>query len=620
MQENGQLLLRAAAAVVAVVALALWDVDRYGVPFWLWLAALIAIWISLPGATGTRMQRPAAGVLGALGGILALAWWLRFPDIVDMPANVSIDEMMPALEAMSIAAGERPNVFSSVGWFTIPNLSFAVPAIVMAALPGDDFFALRFSSLLTGLLGITGTFFLARRLFGDGVALTAAFLMAAGFWHIHNSRTGFPFVQTSCAVPWVLYLLVRARQEGSRTGLFAAGVGLGFALQLYFPVRALLMLVPLFLGVGWWMRGDGWRRRLSDAALVALGAALALGPLLLSVPIDRLAGRSQNVLITQPGPFAERARIYQTTDRIEVVRRNIEESLGMFTEWADVCVLNRSSGGLFDRWTLGAMVLGTAIAIVRLHPQALLLVAWSAVVFLLGVALTDAPRASYRLGPAMPAFYMLAAFGLHAAMVSPSGRPGVYRRFALAVLALLAGYQVVDANRRHFTEYAQKGHGRIMAPAAMLRFGRERCDGRAIYLIPYPEPFGTDQTGRIFCKHYQTIRLEEIPERPDKTRAATFIVPSWQRDALSHIRECYPGSHIEDRRAPDGRFLFTIVDVEQGVVSRGPLRCEAPEPEVESDFDASVAEPAEAPAVTQRSRAAPAPASRRPQGAAPATP
>lgn len=613
MQGIGQLLLRAAAAVVAVAAFALWDIERYGVPFGLWIAAMLGLWLSLPGAIGPRPAAPSVGTLGALGGILGLATWLRLPDIVEVPANVSIDEMMPALEAMSIAAGESPNVFSSVGWFTIPNLSFAIPAVVMAALPGDDFFALRFSSFLTGLLGITGTFFLARRLFGDGVALTAAFLMAAGFWHIHNSRTGFPFVQTSGAVPWVLYLLVRARQEGSQAGLYAAGVGLGFALQLYFPVRALLMLVPLFLGVGWWLRGDGWRRRLHDAALIALGVALALGPLLLSVPIDRLAGRSQNILITQPGPFLERARVYQTDDPVEVIRRNIGESLGMFTEWADVCVLNRSSGGLFDRWTLSAIVLGAAIAIVRLHPQALLLVAWSTLVFLLGVALTDAPRASYRLGPAMPAFYMLAAFGLHAAVVSPSGQAGMVRRIALAFLILFAGYQVVDANRHHFAEYAQKGHGRIMAPAAMLRFGRERCDGRAIYLMPYPEPFGTDRTGRIFCRDYQTIRLEEIPERPDRTRAATFIVPGWQRGALPHLRSCYPNSRIEERRAPDGRFLFTSVDVEQAAVARGPTRCEAPVMEPDGDVDA-VGEPAAATTVRQRSRAAPAPAKLRPQG------
>lgn len=616
--------LRIAAVAAAAAALAAWQPDGYGWPFWIWVVSAIALGLSLPGRPPEVLPRAPASRASvvALLAVLLLATALRLPEIREVPANVSIDEMLPALEAMRIAAGEAPNVFSSVGWFTIPNLSFAIPGAVMAVLPSDPFYALRLSSLLTGLAGIIGTFLLARRLFGDGIAVTAAFLMAAGFWHIHNSRTGFPFVQTSCAVPWVLYLLVRARQERSAAGMFVAGVALGLALQLYFPVRILLLLVPLFLVTGWLTRRDRWRRWLSDGGLIAAGALLALAPLLVSVPVDRLLGRSQGVLLTQPGVFAERARIYQTDATWEVVRRNFAESAGMFTEWADVCILNRSPGGLFDSATLFALLLGGAIALVRLQPQALLLVAWSALVFVLGVAISDAPRASYRLSPAMPALYMLAAYGLHAGLFSQRGTPAWYRTVTLAVLAIVLGSWIVQTNRDDFfVKYAQHGQGRPMPPAAALRFGSERCDGRGVYLLAYPEPFGADNTTILFCPQYRAIRIEAVPDEVDLTRAASFVVMGWNMRWLEHLRECYPNAVVEDRRAPDGRFLFASVDVTQAQVALGPQRCRAPEtgagPEAGAATQAAPRSPISA---SPPRRAGPAPERPRRSQARPAAP
>ena len=71
-----------------------------------------------------------AALLGLLG-ILGLAVALRLPAIEDNPANISIDELLPAMEARAHRQRAAPNVFSSVGWFTMPNLSFAFPALVM---------------------------------------------------------------------------------------------------------------------------------------------------------------------------------------------------------------------------------------------------------------------------------------------------------------------------------------------------------------------------------------------------------------------------------------------------------------------------------------------------------
>lgn len=625
MQGNVQLLLRAVALCGVGAALWTWEVERYGPPFWAWVLFAFALWLSFSGRPdGTRSQpMPAWSIVGLIG-ICAFAFALRWPALSEIPANISVDELLPALEAMRIAAGEAPNVFSSLGWFTIPNLSFAIPGVVMAWFPADTFFALRLSSLLTGLVGIVGTFLLARRLFGDGVALTAAFLMAAGFWHLHNSRTGFPFVQTSCAIPWVLYLLVRARQEQSAAGMLAAGLAMGLALQLYFPVRILLVLVPLFLVSGWVLRADPWSRRVRDGVLVVAGTLVTLGPMLASVPLDKLLGRSQGVLLTRPTVFAERARVYQTDEFSAVVGRNFQEAFGMFTEWADVCVLNRSPAGLFDVLTLTAILLGAAAAILRLHAQALILLAWIAVVFVLGVALTDAPRASYRLSAAMPAFYMLAAFGLHATLFSLRRGPRWYQSIALGVLATVVGAWVAHANHQMFFEdYSRRGQGRAMHPAAALRFVGERCDGRGIYFLAHPEPIGADETAKVFCAQHRSIRVADVPHAVDPDVAATFIVMHWRRSDLEHLRECYPAAVVVERHSEDGRLLFTSVDVEQEDVAAGPQRCRALEPEtVDAPAGAQAAGASLSSGASPRReprRAAPAPASRPapPAGAAP---
>ncbi len=567
---------RVVAVALAAVAIVYWPrpVAGYGWTFWAWLAAGLTFWVSLPRSKRTARLPEPPYVRGVLVAILILAAALRLWDLEATPSNVSVDEMLPGVEALKIAQGQTANVFSSVGWFTIPNFCFAIPAVFLWLLPDDAFWALRLSSVATGLAGIGVTFLLARRFFGSSVALIAAFLMSCGFWHLHNSRTGFPFVQTSFAVPAVLYLVVRARQDGSAAVMFAAGVAFGFALQLYFPVRILLLLVPGVLVVGWIGRRDSLRHCAMDAGLLGLGALFALAPLVSSVAPDVLLGRSQGVLMTQPAVFAELARVYKVDSVAAVAWRNWQESYGMFREWADVCILNRSPDGLFDPLTFSALALGVLVAIFRARGYALLFFAWAAAVFVLGVAFSDAPRASYRLGPAMPAFYILAAYGFHAAFLAAPSGPRWYRRTVVAcLLAALATSVVLENVDSFFVDYAVEGDGRPMPPSAAMRYAGERCAGREIYFIAHPEPIGRGEMVDIFCQRHRAIHERDIPEQVSATMPATFIVFPYRRDAIDRLHECYDGVEVQEHRAPDRRLMFLSVDVETSELAAGMERC-----------------------------------------------
>ena len=97
---------------------------RYGPAFWLWAGALAGYALSFRPAE-RPFTKPGVLVIALLFGILGLATWLRLTALEDIPANISIDEILPSVEAANIARGAVPNVFSSAGWFGMPNLTFS---------------------------------------------------------------------------------------------------------------------------------------------------------------------------------------------------------------------------------------------------------------------------------------------------------------------------------------------------------------------------------------------------------------------------------------------------------------------------------------------------------------
>lgn len=592
-----QACLRTAVLAGAVVALVLWPQPAfgYGWTFWLWLVSAGAYALSFTGAE-RKWQRPRPAVIVVLGVILVLAALLRFPRLEEIPGNIAIDEVYPGLEALRIARGEAPNVFSSVGWFNIPRLSFAYPALFMKVLDGDAFHALRLSSAVMGLAGIVATFLLGRRLLGDVPGLIAAFMMGVGFWHVHNSRTGFPFIQSSFAVALVLYLVLRARQDRSLLAMAVAGLCMGTALQGYFPLRSLLLLVPMLLTGSWFATGERLRRVVTEGVVLAGGAALAIGPLVRSVSLATLTHRSSSILIFREAVLQWLEQQYKTVGLARVLWANVREGAGMFVDWADVCILNRSPAGLLDGVTLGAAALAALMALMQGRGRLVFLVLWVGVVFVGGVALTDAPRASYRLAPAMPALYLLAGYGLNAALFATPRRPWLRLAVWPAVVVALAAWLTLTNYRLFFVQYSARGDGReFLLPGALRLVGRE-CDGRMFYWLAGEQARQSDLF-ELFCPNFRAIEETDIPAAIDRRRRATFIVMRPWQDALQRLEACYPKTRAAVHRTGDGRFLFMRVDAEvEDLVAvtpscTQPARAEAGEPASRSRRPGSRREP-----------------------------
>jgi len=567
------LALRIAALAAATGGILLWPRVQpgYGVPFWLWVVGVIGYAISF-----SRAQRPLSppgrGVILALCAVLVLAGVLRLVALEDLPANISIDESLTALEALRIAQGRVPNVFSSVGWFSMPNFTFAFPAVFMRLAGADAFFAARLSSVVMGLAGIVCVFALGRRLFGDCVGLLASFLMAVSFWHLHNSRTAFPFVQSSFWTALVLYLQVRARQNRSRALMALAGVTLGLALQCYFPLRILLVIAPLFWVADWYREPVALRTMVVDTVIWGGAALLVLAPLLLTVPWTTLAGHSRDVLVIRPGVWRPLAKTYHVASLPAVVWRNLQESAAMFTDWADVCVLNRSPAGLLDRGTRAALVVGLLVVLWQRRPYGLLVMGWALLTFVFGVALSNAPRASYRLAAAMPALFLMAGIGAEQVIVALTPARGRFGRALHFGLICAAAVWVLRQNYRlFFVDYARgrpgdirTGQGSDNADSNARRFMLSHCDGRLFYFVgkwlgpPYdPEPKGLD----VFCARHRVFAPGGAHARIDRAYPATIFVLVDDAHLLEPVRRCYPSARVTPQRRWDGRLLYWRVDI-----------------------------------------------------------
>ncbi len=569
--------MRYGGAFVALAMAVAWRFHEpgYGVLFWPWVAGLACYIASFPSARHVSRREPLLSWF-VLGAILLLAAVLRFPGVEDVPANISVDELLPALESQLLADGAKPNAFSTIGWFTIPNLAFLPGALAIKLSWLQPFHAVRIASGLTGIAGILATYLLGLRLLGVRAALAGAYFMAVAFWHLHNSRTGFPYAQSSFAPPLVLCLIIGGIQERSHRRLALAGVVCGLALQLYFPVRILLLLVPLFFVVAGRLERVEIRDLIRQAGIFLLGVLLVLTPLLVRMDPKGLVKHSGEILITHPSILREMRDRYRVDTFHEVLERNLWESSRMLTQRAEVAVLNFSPSGLLDRGTLVVFLTGIVLTLLSGRPEPLLLVAWVVLTFVFGVAFTNSPRGSYRFAPAMPAIFLLAGYTVGCALLVTEGRRRWYRSLVrMLVILALAGWLGAENYRLFFVEYV-RGDGRPFPWPMALRYLAAHCDGRRFYIFPRSDRFTEAEFVDVFCPDHYGIEAEEVPAAIATDRPVTFLLMAPLPRALAVLKRCYPASELAEHKTPEGVLLFFSMDVSVADLVEAPGRCKLP--------------------------------------------
>jgi 4-amino-4-deoxy-L-arabinose transferase-like glycosyltransferase len=356
-----------------------------------------------------------------MAAILLAAVALRLaPWLANLPLHH--DEALYGAWARAIADGSDPLLL--IPWIDKPPLALYLLAAGVK-LFGVSELALRAPGMLAGLLTVWATYGLARRVYGERVALIAAALFAL-------SPFAILFAPTAFTDPWLTLFLVSAAWAALVRRPVLAGVLAGLAAaSKQQGVFAAPLVVALLVVAAWQARPQRRKQALLPAlAWAVLGYGVVFG---LVTYWDSLRWHNR------PSYWDQSLQMYGGVALAALA--DLPKRAG---EWAQQMFL------LFGAWWLTLLVLCAAALGLRYAPKRLaltgkratggVLAAYVAGYLLVHIAFTFQPWDRYLL-PILPLICLLAGAGLVVIWQSATAlRSPVWRRATVAVGAGLAIY------------------------------------------------------------------------------------------------------------------------------------------------------------------------------------
>ncbi len=337
---------------------------------------------------------------------------IRVIGLTSHPFVLNGVEASLGLDAVAVSDGLIRNPFS-VGWLTNPTLPSYLLTIPLA-LFGQTVFGMRIMSALVGALTVALLYLLGRRVWGEGVALTAAILLAGSHVHVHYSRLGMNNVWDPLLMflPVVMAALaLKERPARARRTWLVAGAVAGMACYFFTPSRLLPLvavgaLFYLLIASRERLRAH-WRGMLFACAIALV---IALPQLLYynrnpGVFTERLGsvGILQSGWLAQETIVTGRTALDLLSTQFWQAALAFQTTVDMTTTYNPGIPLLRYVPALL--FTFG---LGLALARLRRFAWAVLLI-WVGVTVIFAGALLISPPDSHRLLSAMPAVALLAA-------------------------------------------------------------------------------------------------------------------------------------------------------------------------------------------------------------------
>lgn len=244
-------------------------------------------------ALSNDRSRRRGRTLTALAVVVVIGAALRVPGLTSAPPGLNQDEACNAWNAWCLLKtgrdqwGERWPVFCMRAMGEYRSALYAHLLIPFQAVGGLNVWTTRLPAALAGVVTIVVLYALAARLFGRGVGLAAAALLAINPTHIQMSRWGHEASLTPLLTALPLLTLVWAglppgespprAGRAAVAGLVAGFVGYGYpAVRLFVPA----LLVGLVVVTGRrWLRLLAARRGIVAAAAWLAAFAATFGPL-----------------------------------------------------------------------------------------------------------------------------------------------------------------------------------------------------------------------------------------------------------------------------------------------------------------------------------------------------
>lgn len=556
-----RLLNAAVALVVVAVAAVLYDASSHWAiyPWAAGLALLVAA--AWPPRRTEAMPRRAVVEWLGLALVVGVAVAFRFPGLEALPPQVHGDEAACGLEARRILRGEVDNLLG-VGWYGIPNLSFAISALAMR-LFGDDLFGLRMASALLGLASVPLLYGIVRRLYGAPAAFPAAYLLAVSHWHVHFSRIGTDYMQASFATVLAFFFFLRARDEQRAFDWTMAGLALGLACSVYYAGRVSVVVVAAVLAWDW--LGDR-RRGGADGrgtALMLLAAVLFVAPTVavMAWSPSSLVERSSGVFVLSPGNLEHSRTALDAGGTGAVLATQVVSSLTAFNWMGEKSGQHAHPAPLLDFWTAALFALGVvAYTAVGWRRRVRLIALWFWSSLILGSVLTVDAMFSPRMIAAVPVIFVFAALVLDLfRSLAERTLGGAGRALAgLSLFAFLAAATV--ANYRDYFDL----HVRLLqppgAPTVLARFIQDLDTGVRAYV--YGHHSVRYDTPRFLIPDADAVDMGDGPPRlPAPGRAAVVVADAgWTRAAelAAAVAAAYPDATHTTLPLADGRIAFHV--------------------------------------------------------------
>lgn len=415
------------------------------------------------------LRRPHAWLLLA---ILALAGWLRFHLLAEIPAEMTSDHTEKLKDVLSMIDGGLRPVFlpGNAGREAMEFywLSFLMGPLGLPV----SFQSMKIGMALISLLNVALIYLLARELGGRTLAVLAALALALSPWHLLITRIALRIAFAPLWVTAVAWLLLRALRSGHRNDYLALGAAGTLGLYGYTAYRPFLLLVPLIILAK--LLHDAWRTRGQGgpwlpSGLAAHLAAAGLVALLLSLPLLRYSQdyrelfnhRSVTRLVGDaPLTPAEFDRTLDQNLRQQLYP-NIVRSLAMFNISSDSAWFQSPPGRPALDTIAGALfLLGLGVLLARRRDWRYLGLA-ACIPFLLATSFMaiafprENPSLS-RASGALPFVILLVVLplpGLIARWRAAFGRMGLV--WATVMVAFLFGAMARVGWQRYFVEYRQ---------------------------------------------------------------------------------------------------------------------------------------------------------------------
>ncbi len=246
-----------------------------------WRAKFQSLFANLKALPTKQFSIPWRALL--LLAIIALGAFFYFYRLDQTPAEMTGDHAEKLLDVNDIVAqGMRP-IFFHRNTGREPFQFYATAAYADWADRPVNYLTLKTITALLGLLVVPLTFFLARELFDDKIALIAAALVAVSHWPVIIARVGLRFPLTPFFVAPTLFFLFRALKTKRRNDFLMLGFFLGAGLFGYNAFRIVPLLVAayfiLWLVLERNVRADELKRYATNALLAVLMSVLVLMPL-----------------------------------------------------------------------------------------------------------------------------------------------------------------------------------------------------------------------------------------------------------------------------------------------------------------------------------------------------